>query len=180
VPPPPPPKRDREPLPNTQPSIDPTRSDDAPWEHRSLGLGIRQGYSTIGTMAFNFRSFGDSLGLSFDLASAVNQLQLQPSLMFKIGSPIDAEAVYFQPYLGIGANAIWNRANPARPETDFGVGLVVLGGMDLGFRAVPNLTASIDLGYSSDSIDFDCRAGCFTNDFVNRLGLNFGIDWYFK
>jgi len=175
----PPPPSEREPLPNTEPSIDPTL-DDAPWEHRGLGIGVRMGHTTIGNMAFNFRTWGSGLGLSFDVASELDVLQLQPSLMFKIGSPIDAEAVYFQPYLGIGANAIWNRANPARPETDFGVGLVVLGGMDLGFRAVPNLTASIDLGYSSDSIDFDCRAGCFTNDFVNRLGLNFGIDWYFK
>ena len=81
-PPPPPPKREVEQLPNTQPSIDPTL-DDAPWEHRGFGIGVRMGHSTVGNMAFNLRSFGRSLGLSFDLASDVDVLQLQPSLMTK-------------------------------------------------------------------------------------------------
>lgn len=176
--PPPPPQQRAERLPNTQPSIDPTLSDDAPWEHRSLGVGIRMGHSTLGSMAFNFRSFGDSLGLSFDLASEVDVLQLQPSLMFKIGQPIALQAVYFQPYFGVGANAFWHRIE--NPETTFDVGVVALGGFDVGFTAVKNLTVSLDLGYFSDPIDFDCRADCFTSSFSDRLGLNFGVDWYFK
>ena len=145
-PPPPPPKRELEQLPNTQPSIDPTL-DDAPWEHRGFGIGVRMGHSTVGNMAFNLRSFGRSLGLSFDLASDVDVLQLQPSLMFKIGGPIELEAVYFQPYFGVGANAFWHRIE--NPDTTFDVGVVALGGMDLGFTAVPNLTVSVDLGYFS-------------------------------
>ena len=176
-PPPPPPKREVEQLPNTQPSIDPTL-DDAPWEHRGFGIGVRMGHSTVGNMAFNLRSFGRSLGLSFDLASDVDVLQLQPSLMFKIGSPIELEAVYFQPYFGVGANAFWHRIE--NPDTTFDVGVVALGGVDLGFTAVPNLTVSVDLGYFSDPIDGDCRADCFTSSFSDRLGLNFGVDWYFK
>ena len=176
-PPPPPPKRELEQLPNTQPSIDPTL-DDAPWEHRGFGIGVRMGHSTVGNMAFNLRSFGRSLGLSFDLASDVDVLQLQPSLMFKIGSPIELEAVYFQPYFGVGANAFWHRIE--NPDTTFDVGVVALGGVDLGFTAVPNLTVSVDLGYFSDPIDGDCRADCFTSSFSDRLGLNFGVDWYFK
>jgi hypothetical protein len=129
-------------------------------------------------MAFNFRSFGNSLGLSFDLASEVDVLQLQPTLMFKIGQPIALDAVYFQPYFGVGANAFWHRIE--NPETTFDVGVVALGGFDVGFTAVKNLTVSLDLGYFSDPIDFDCRADCFTSSFSDRLGLNFGVDWYFK
>jgi len=175
--PPPPPKRELEQLPNTQPSIDPTL-DDAPWEHRGFGIGVRMGHSTVGNMAFNLRSFGRGHGLSFDFASDVDVLQLQPSLMFKIGSPIELEAVYFQPYFGVGANAFWHRIE--NPDTTFDVGVVALGGMDLGFTAVPNLTVSVDLGYFSDPIDSNCRGDCFTSSFSNRLGLNFGVDWYFK
>ena len=178
VPPPPPPRESAEQLPNTQPSIDPTLSDNAPWKHRALGVGIRMGHSTVGNMAFNFRSFGNSLGLSFDLANEVDVLQLQPSLMFKIGRPITLEAVYFQPYLGVGANAFWHRIE--NPETTFDLGVVALGGFDVGFTAVKNLTVSLDLGYFSDPIDFDCRADCFTSSFSDRLGVNFGMDWYFK
>ncbi len=173
---PPPPPRERQRVPNTQPSIDPTS--DAPWEHRGLGIGIRAGHNTIGNTAFNLRTWGSGLGLSFDLASETSVLQLQPSLMFKIGQPIALEAVYFQPYFGVGANALWYRIQNF--DTTFDVGVVALGGMDLGFTAVPNLTVSVDLGYFSDPIDSACRADCFTSNFSDRLGLNFGVDWYFK
>ncbi len=133
------------------------------------------GSTTIGDMAFNLRTWGSGLGLSFDVASELDVLQLQPSLMFKIGQPIELEAVYFQPYFGVGANALWDRT-----FDDFGVGVVALGGMDLGFTAVPNLTVSVDLGYFSDQIDSSCRSDCFTSNFSDRLGLNFGVNWYFK
>lgn len=158
APPPPSPQRDPEPLPNTQRSIDPTR-DDAPWEHRGLGIGFRTGHNTI-DLAFNLRTWGRNKGLSFDVASELDVLQLQPSLMFKIGQPIELEAVYLQPYFGLGANALWNRS-----LNDFGVGVVVLGGTDFGFTALPNLTVSLDLGYVSDTIDSGCRADCFTSNF---------------
>ena len=113
--------------------------------------------------------------MSFDLTSELNYLQLQPSLMFKIGQPIAFEAVYFQPYFGLGANVLWSRS-----LDDFGVGVVALGGTDFGFSALPNLTVSLDLGYLSDSIDSACRADCFTSNFSDRLGVNFGLNWYFK
>ena len=177
APPPPPPSpsrsRDPEPLPNTQPSLDRV-GDDVPWEHRGLGIGFRTGHSTI-AMAFNLRTWGHSKGLSFDITSELDVLQLQPSLMFKIGQPIDFEALYLQPYVGIGANALWNRS-----LDDFGVGVVALGGADFGFTALPNLTVSLDLGYISDTIDSGCGADCFTSNFSDRLGLNFGLNWYFK
>ena len=136
---------------------------------------MRMGHSTLGNMAFNARTFGRKLGLSFDLASELDLLQLQPSLMFKIGQPIALEAIYFQPYFGVGANMLWDRT-----FDDFSTGVVALGGTDLGFTAVRNLTVSVDLGYTSDAIDFDCRADCFTSSFSDRLGLNFGVNWYFK
>lgn len=175
TPPPPPPTYENEQLPNTPPSIDPADADNAPWAHRGFGLGIRMGHSTIGGVAFNTRTFGENLGLSFDLASEFDVLQLQPSLMFKIGDPIALEAVYFQPYFGVGANAFWDRNFDT-----FSTGVVALGGTDLGFTAVTNLTVSVDLGYTSDPIDSECRADCFTSNFSDRLGLNFGVNWYFK
>ncbi len=171
--PPPSQSRDPEPLPNARPSVDLSRIE-APWEHRGLGIGFRTGHSTI-DLGFNYRTWGRSKGLSLDLASELDVVQLQPSLMFKIGKPIAFEAVYLQPYFGIGANALWNRT-----LDDFGVGVVALGGTDFGFTALPNLTVSLDLGYLSDTIDSDCRADCFTSNFSDRLGLNFGLNWYFK
>jgi uncharacterized protein YraI len=187
-PPPPPPRRTRRTptttssttnesgqLPNTQPAVDPSGMDNAPWEHRGFGIGMRVGHNTIGSMAFNMRTFGDTLGLSFDLASELDVLQMQPSLMFKIGDPIETKEVYFQPYFGVGGNTFWDRIND-----DFKFGVVALGGADVGFSAVPQLTVSLDLGYFSDPIDGDCGSDCFTSNFSDRLGLNFGVNWYFK
>ena len=133
------------------------------------------GHSTIGSMAFNVRTFGNTLGLSLDVASEFDVLQMQPSLMFKIGGPIRTEAVYFQPYAGIGANTWWDRIND-----DFNYGVSALGGTDIGFTALKNLTVSLDLGYFSDPINGDCGSDCFTSSFSDRLGMNFGVNWYFK
>lgn len=176
--PPPPPAsttREGEPLPNTQPSVDPTLWDDAPWEHRRLGIGGRFGHSTLGNMAFNFRTWRNTAGLSLDVAADDFMWQLQPSMMFKIGGPITSSAVYFQPYFGVGADMYWSRLT----DND-GVGVVALGGTDIGFTALQNLTVSFDLGYHSDWLDTDCRSDCFTSNFSDRLGLNFGFNWYFK
>lgn len=166
----------RDPLP--QPRNQPTSADlsriEEPWAHRGLGVGFRTGHNPI-ALAFNFRTWGRGKGLSLDVTSELDVLQLQPSLMFKIGQPIDFEAVYIQPYFGVGANALWNRS-----LDDFGVGVVALGGADFGFGALPNLTVSLDLGYVSDTIDSGCGSDCFTSNFSDRLGLNFGLDWYFK
>ena len=180
--PPPPPPREPESLPKTQPSIDPTL-DDAPWEHRGFGIGARAGHNLYG-MAFNLRSWGSGVGLSFDVAGDEVLWQFQPSLMFKIGQPIELEAVYFQPYFGVGADFLWYRFDDAlfgvNDDADYDVNVVALGGTDLGFTAVPNLTVSLDLGYFSSAIGTACRSDCFTSNFSDRLGLNFGVNWYFK
>jgi hypothetical protein len=205
-PPPPPPRRTATPpppppspaapastapeLPKVPPAIDPSL-DDEPWEARSLGIGMRTGWGTLGTMAFNFRTFGDLVGLSLDVSYLndtmilgidgldYGRLQTQPSLLFKIGPPITFSAVYLQPYAGGGANTIWHRGSVFGNELS--VGLAAFGGLDIGFMAVPNLTVSADLGYVSDDLWTTCGDLCVPSSFNDGdLGVTIGIDWYFK
>lgn len=178
-------------LPKVQPSIDPSSSDNRPWESRGLGIGTRTGWGTLGTMAFNFRTFGDHLGLSLDVSylnsSSIlgvegldyGRLQTQPTLLFKIGRPITFSAVYLQPYAGGGANTIWHRGSVFGNELS--LGLAAFGGLDVGFMAVPNLTVSADLGYVSDDLWTTCGDLCVPSSFNGGdIGVTVGVDWYFK
>lgn len=185
TPPPPPRRSEAEPLPNTQPSVDPSL-DDAPWESRGLGLGMRTGWGTLGDVAFNLRTWGDTVGFSLDVSNLGSiegldwsRLQTQPSLLFNIGPPITLDAVYLQPYAGGGANTIWHRG--ALFDNQFDVGMAVFGGLDIGFMAVPNLTVSFDLGYVSDDLWSTCSELCAPSSFNDGdVGVTLGIDWYFK
>ncbi len=203
-PPPPPPRRTETPppiprtppetaaeLPKTQPSIDPSLGADGPWNARGLGIGMRTGWGTLGTTAFNFRTWGNSKGLSLDVSYLGNtgllgvdgldysRLQMQPSLLFKIGRPITFSAVYLQPYAGGGANTIWHHG--ALFGNEFALGLAVFGGLDVGFMSVQNLTVSADLGYVSDDLWTTCGDLCLPSSFnEGDIGVTFGINWYFK
>jgi hypothetical protein len=177
-PPPPPPSRTREPMSQTSSSSYDSASmpDSSPWESRGLGVGFRTGFTTLGSMAFNLRTWGDSAGLSLDVSylsvEEIADLQLFPSVLFKIGGPIVLDAVYLQPYAGAGSNVLWHRNQELLLDEKFTVSAAGLGGVDIGFMAVPNLTASADITYFSKSF--------YGYDTESDIGLTVGVNWYFK
>ena len=180
----PPPPRQTQQLPPTQPSVD-YDDDDAPWDHRSFGVGLRAGFASIGMTALNVRTWGGAAGLSLDVSylgvGDFGRLQMSPSILFKMGQPMDFEAVYLQPYAGGGPNTVWSFV-PQGGFADSGlsIGLAVFGGLDIGFHGVPNLTVSADLGYYSDNLYSTCPNGCWGEWGFSAIGMSFGVDWYFK
>lgn len=179
--PPPPPPPTREPARDTSyssSSQDSTSEPDysTPWDTRGFGVGFRTGFSTLGTLAFNMRTWGDSAGLSFDLSylsvGEFADLQMFPSVLFKIGGPIEIGEVYLQPYAGAGANVVWHRNQEQLLDEKFNLSAAGLGGLDVGFMHIPNLTVSTDIDYFSKSF--------YGYETESDIGLTVGLNWYFK
>lgn len=181
---PPPPPRTREPANETSYSNQRSSSmpDSVPWESRGFGVGFRTGFTTLGSMAFNMRTWGDSTGLSLDVSylsageipgvGNIADLQLFPSILFKIGGPIVLDPVYLQPYAGAGTNVLWHRNQEQFIDKKFTMNAAGLGGLDIGFMAVPNLTVSTDIAYFSKSF--------YGYETESDIGLTLGVNWYFK
>lgn len=177
-PPPSPPPRTREPARETSYASQDSgaTSDSSPWESRGFGIGFRTGFTTLGSVAFNMRTWGDNAGLSLDVSylsvEEIADLQLFPSVLFKIGGPIVLDAVYLQPYAGAGANVLWHRNQELLLDEKFTVSAAGLGGLDVGFMHVPNLTFSTDIAYFSKSF--------YGYETESDVGLTIGVNWYFK
>lgn len=178
-PPPPPPPRTTTSSPPPPPPREQSYSssaDAAPWEQRAFGIGLRTGFSTLGDTAFNIRTFGYRRGLSLDVSylsvGDLADLQLYPALLFNVGGPFTFSAVYLQPYVGGGANVLWHRNQEFLLDEKFTISGAGVGGLDIGFMAVPNLTVSADITYFSKSF--------YGYDTESDVGLTIGVDWYFK
>lgn len=167
------------------------------WAPRTIGVGGHVGGFTFGAgvnarlwtsgrvgLQFGFSRFsiGDSSsfgGATYSSSVSVNQFA--PVVLVRFGEPEADDDVVIRPYAGGGINVFRTTVsaggsvpglsfNTSESETNFG--FQALGGAEIGFRNVPRLTISGDLGYYSTGTSFGVQLGGFA--------YGFSLHWYLK
>jgi hypothetical protein len=137
-------------------------------------VGVQFGYSRF--------SIGDGSnwgGVSYSSKVSVNQLA--PTVLVRFGEPQADDDVVFRPHAGGGLNMFRTTVSASasipgmsfkESESENSFGFQALGGAEIGFRSVPRLTVSGDLGYYSTGTSFGVQLGGFA------YGVS--LHWYLK
>lgn len=151
---------------------------------RTFGIGGQLGGFTFGLGA-NARAWtADRVGLQLGYSrfslipgdSGLSVNQFGAVVLSRFGEPEADDDLVFRPYAGGGINLYRTTNNLlsfiGESSTETNVGFQILGGAEVGFRNVPSVTLSGDVGYYSTSTPFDMRLGGFS------YGL--ALHWYFR
>jgi hypothetical protein len=127
-----------------------TESASGGYYQQGFGLGARFSPNTAASIGLSMRAWGEgSVGLQFDFSTnnlIYRQYQFLPAVTFKVGRA-SWPSVSVQPYAGVGPNLLYCHGCT---EDQFAYGIQVLGGAQIGFRAVPQLGLSTQIAYLSN------------------------------